>query len=378
MVKRLLVVLMLSAAVHLRAQAPSEPPLLRATVDLTIGRGSDETRDAYIFTSIRGLAFDARGRIVVADGRAHRIMVYSPAGVHEITIGREGAGPGDLRSPCCIAVNAANELWVAEWVGRRYSIFNLAAADAPFVRAIRMPTPPAGRLAAIWWDSGGNVIHESGPGTTADGRRRAHRQFVNASGTVVHEDSIQPPPADSLTGLSFTRTIEGGTARNFVAQPFGAHALRASGPNGEAAAAVSSRYSVAWLDSRGRTMHVIERHVTPPAVSRAEREREEADLRQYAERFSMKRSDIPFDVPRVKAPLEDIGFDHDGRLWIQRAVADGAASEADVYDRAGKLVARMEWPRHIALELSTVKGAAGLGIVSDSLGAQSVVRVRFR
>jgi sugar lactone lactonase YvrE len=64
------------------------PPRLTATIDLTIG-DTNESREAYSFGAIDGLAMDAKGRIVVADAKDHNVRVFSAAGRYLYSIGRK-------------------------------------------------------------------------------------------------------------------------------------------------------------------------------------------------------------------------------------------------------------------------------------------------
>src|SRR5690606_26487291 len=47
---------------------------------------------------------DAAGRVWVADSRSRLLLVVDPAGGEPLLIGREGAGPGELRAPARLAI----------------------------------------------------------------------------------------------------------------------------------------------------------------------------------------------------------------------------------------------------------------------------------
>lgn len=68
-----------------------------------------------------------------------------------------------------------------------------------------------------------------------------------------------------------------------------------------------------------------------------------------------------------------VAFDAEGRLWVQRSVADGAPNEADVYDHDGALVEVVQWPAGISLHLGTFRDSVAYGIRSG--GADDVDRV---
>jgi len=58
--------------------------------------GSMEGEPAYQFGTIAGIDVDSRGRLFVLDQQAREVRVFSPQGEHLMTMGRPGAGPGEL------------------------------------------------------------------------------------------------------------------------------------------------------------------------------------------------------------------------------------------------------------------------------------------
>jgi len=66
--------------------------------------GVIEGAPEYEFGRVTGIAVLSDRRIVVADAMAHQLRFFSPEGVHELTVGREGRGPGEFGSgsltPC--------------------------------------------------------------------------------------------------------------------------------------------------------------------------------------------------------------------------------------------------------------------------------------
>jgi hypothetical protein len=58
--------------------------------------GAVEGAPEYEFGRISGIAVLSDRRIVVADAMAHELRFFSPEGVHELTVGRQGQGPGEF------------------------------------------------------------------------------------------------------------------------------------------------------------------------------------------------------------------------------------------------------------------------------------------
>jgi hypothetical protein len=351
----------------------SAPPSLQGGIELTIG-GVDETRDAYIFGNVNGLALLEDGRILVADNTTHDVRAFGPDGRHLFTFGRVGAGPGDLQRPCCITSGPDRRLWIRDVGNRRYSLFELDSRQATFVRTIRgIVASPRALPDRIQWNERGLIIDI---GQLPD--ERLQRAFLDSTGNAMRWDSLKPPPAESLAVLRSPRRVDGGQAIYYYYQPHGPTALRAHGPRGETAEAVSSNYAVSWFDAARRRITLLQRNVVPPGLSARERREADKELDDVARQTGTSRGLLPFDVPTRKPPLRSLTFDLDGRLWIERSVPDGRPREADVYERDGRRVSVMSWPAHVSLRHGTIKARTAVGVAVDSLGTNTVVRLRFR
>ncbi|MEO5798262.1 MAG: 6-bladed beta-propeller [Gemmatimonadales bacterium] len=349
-----------------------------AEVNLTLG-GDQGTGPEYQFERIDGLAFGKSGRILVADSKANTVRVFDSRGRFEYAIGRSGQGPGDLNRPCCITV-AGETLWVEEGGNQRYSAFSLGLKSSRFLRSIRAPNAMSGANHRVSWDKSGNLIHLSDVFDSKNRSFRLTRTVLDSVGGTLRLDTLPEPPAEDLAVKQITLPVRGEKGGKFastvgIAQPFGAFALRAFGPAGDVAEAVSSTYAITWTQN-GRRLP-IRSSLLPVRVSDRERAEAEQSLGEFLKRNQLSRSDLPFGIPEVKAPLIGLGFDLDGRLWVDRSVGDGQAKTADVYDRNGKHAMVVEWPRNIRLSLRASTGVTALGVAVDSLGVESVVRVQL-
>ena len=292
---------------------------------------------------------------------------------YQFTIGRRGAGPGDLTRPCCLTIAADGRLWIRDVGNRRYSIFDIASTEAKFVRTVRSHVvSPQALSSRIDWDPQRRLVDI---GQSSEAIQRA---FIDAEGNVARWDTLRSPPSDSLAVMRIQRRVEGGVATYWYYQPHGAYALRAFGPSGETADAVSSNYAVTWFDAERRRITLIQRPITGPELSRREQRVANEELDRIVKDNGVSRALLAFGVPRRKAPLRDLGFDLDGRLWVEKTVPDGQPRQADVYDRRGTQLAVMTWPSHIRLDTRTVRGQTAVGVAVDSLGTNTVVRLRFK
>jgi hypothetical protein len=190
------------------------------------------------------------------------------------------------------------------------------------------------------------------------------------------------PDRDSLAEQAIERTLtrdgQRGRGVSVISQPFGPRALRAFGPRGMQALAISSNYAVTVLDGQSRRTALITRRVRSVPVSAAERQAAEDLLAAAARSNGVPRSAIRLSVPARKAPLYALGFDLDGRLWIQRSVADGASNEADVHDAQGRLLFTATWPREVELSHWAIRGREALAVRYDAEGVPQPVRLSFR
>ena len=356
-----------------RSSTQTAPPSLLGSIDLTIG-SVDETRDAYMFGNVSGLALLEDGRILVADNSTHDVRAFGPDGRHLFTIGRAGAGPGDLRSPCCLTSGPGGHLWIRDVGNRRYSLFELGASQARFIRTMRqIVASPRALPDRIQWDERGRTVDIGQLPNDA-----LQRAFLDSAGNAIRWDSLKAPPAESLAVLRSPRRVEGGMAVYYYYQPHGPSALHAHGPQGETAEAVSSNYSVSWFDASRRRLALIRREVVAPELSARERRNANSELDDVVRQTGTARSALPFDVPARKPVLRELGFDLDGRLWVERSVRDGQPREADVYERDGRRVAMMAWPAHVSLRHRTFRARTAVGIAVDSLGTNTIVRLQFR
>jgi DNA-binding beta-propeller fold protein YncE len=76
------------------------------------------------FNRPAGLAFDADGHLLVADGLNHRIQRYTSDGQFLGQWGRHGKGAGEFDLPWGLAVDAENQVYVADWRNDRIQKFD--------------------------------------------------------------------------------------------------------------------------------------------------------------------------------------------------------------------------------------------------------------
>ena len=358
-------------------------PQLTARVNLTIG-GSNESRDEHSFVAISGLAFTPNARMVVTDSRDHMVRVYDSAGALVYTVGRRGSGPGEYVNPISATIDREGLLWIRDDGNRRYNAYELGPERATFRRSVRYDhAPSSNRIEPIPFNEFGQIVSIGAIRDLGTVSKPA-RFHIARDGRVVRVDTIRTPPADSTGDRSVqVKSSTPGVstpATLYYYQPFGPTFLVAHSLTGEWARVVTSRYDIEWFASDGRRLRTIRRSVDGPPLSPAERKRGQKAVDDFLVDARVPASSIP-GMPRRKTPVARIAFDTEGNLWVERSTQDNASREAEVYNREGRQLIALKWVREIDLlgrQSVATFGTQVLGVASDSLGTQSVVRLTWR
>jgi len=273
-------------------------------------------------------------------------------------------------------------LWVVDGSNRRLSLYRVGPSSAQFVRTIPMPDFPSGQMNRVEWITTGEAVVLANFRDGSTGQIGLLRRSINKNGEVIHTDTVPRPSRDSLLEQVIPRKHvdknQRGSGVSVISQPHGPRALRALGPGGTMALAMSSTYAVEVRDAAGKRSALLRLSVVGPTVSRAERQRGEQVLVAAAKANQISRRALRLAVPQNKPPLRALGYDLDGRLWVQRSVSDGKPNEADVYDTAGRWLSVMEWPADVDLSLWAVRGTEGLAVQFDPDGMPRPVKLTFR
>ena len=346
-------------------------PTFEGTINLEFGELDGE--DPYLFSRIESIVEDAGGRIIVADLQSHEVRVFDPDGRFVFRFGGAGEGPGELTDPCCLAFGPDGLLWVRESV--RYSAFELGPESARYEQGLRIAHTGVGMVAPVTFDALGRLV-DIGPiyGSPSDLQMaRLHRNTDGAVDTVM----MASPERRAAGSTTVQRQFDDRPVILYVYQPFGPRWLHAHGPGGAWAETLSSEYSIAYHHADGRVSRIEGRSMMGPALSAEEREYARDWLARDLERLDL--DDHPFDIPGRKPPLAAIYFDRNGRLWVEKARAQGDdMREADVY-QGSTLVARYRWPERVDPgSVPWITELVMLGTTRDELDIRRVARVRFQ
>ena len=358
------------ALIILSKHGPQQTPVrMQGTLVLSIG-ANESAPDEYQFAQIRATAIAPDGRLVVSDAGYKEIRVYDRAGRFQYNLLREGAGPGEIRSPAGIGFSQDGLFWVRDEGNARWSAFRLGERSASFVRIIRRPTRSMGDREPVTFDRAGLPIDITTPWTTDD-LMPTVRLRVDTAGNVIARDTIRHPPRDSVDDVIVTKTDRDGSMTRTTVRPmFGSTLLLAHSPFGEYARVVTQSYDIDWRAEDGKRIRRIRRTTAPVPLSQDER----AAYRQmFAGTGTSPRT------PGTKAPIDNIVFDQEGRLWVVRPSREGTPREADVFDRSGRHVSVMVLPRFTEIGPATpIRNNTAIIRLFDTTGVTRVGLIRFR
>ncbi|NJD21035.1 MAG: 6-bladed beta-propeller [Gemmatimonadetes bacterium] len=286
-----------SAQAQQVVEIPAQDRLLPAQLEEVFRVGSMAGADWETFGDIRGVAFDAQGKLYVFDSQSSRVVVTDTKGKLVRTVGKAGEGPGELRMPVAFTVLRDGTIVIADMGHRAYQLFG---PDGAFQRLVSFgPTgdmirvgdlAPDPRGGAIFSGGGNMMISMSrqGPGgppalPTDRPIERISLSGADAEATLLA--SGWQPPRPQAGQAPVVRS--GGGGGNFIAAVQGPRTFEPGllmGPLGDGGVAYSdsSAYTVKVVSSAGALQRIIRRPFTPrpvtDAMKEAEKERRLAEL----------------------------------------------------------------------------------------------------
>jgi hypothetical protein len=337
---------------------------VRLIEDLRIGSLNNPTT---IFGDISAIAINSAAEIFILDFQSKDVRVFDTAGAYLRTIGRQGAGPGELGFPLDIAMDAADRLWVMDLRNNRYSIFastgELLKEERRTVLATAGGRPLRGRI--------GSDGSFSDAGSGISGRRTASETVFRFDATMalIGQVALPPPPAD---GRCFT--VEGG-AGQCLSIPFGRQSLWTLDGRGHIyVVARSDEYRIAELSPTGDTLRIIMRDVAAAAVQAAERD---SAMKAVTEQAGGTVRPNPSEVPSRKPFMDGLFVSANGEVWVRRVNAAGeAGSRFDVFDGDGLYLGTAVSELTLGEPIEITGDMVYAGILDDA-GVPYVVRLRI-
>jgi hypothetical protein len=358
----------------------------RLVPEMTIGvlDGAEE----YMFGRVLGLGEGPSGDVYVVDAQVPALRVYSPEGVYQATIGRQGEGPGEYAQPDGLAVLSDGRLVLRDPRLGRLTVY-----------------APDGTLLDTWPARAGtflgNPIHSDAadnvwvPVLMEEGLSESG--FVLGLARLGRDGTVRDTVTEPFSGYEPPTLVARSEVGMSVTQlPFSPRAIWTVSPEGYFVAGVSTSYTFT-LDRPGSPLR-IERVVDPvpvaPDEGRLARARVTASLRRTAPGWTWDGPDVPPHKPAYRA----LHVGNDGRIWVlttEEGVElpnedydpeDSGSFPTrweedvafDVFEPDGRYLGRVETPEGFSLYPYPVFGTDYvLAVMNDALDVQRVVRFRI-
>ena len=337
------------------------------------------------FAEIRGVVATRNGNIFVLDYRAQEIRVFDSKGKFLRLAARRGAGPGEITDANGLIVGPDDVVWTNDPRNGRWSAYG---ADGQFLRQLIVSIRSYGYMWAAAADNSGRILDpisvqdpsKVDPATnrpTSVARIRRVRMDTGAADTVDHPVCVTPPPPTATT-IHFRRTD--GSGNRYMGVPFLPRSQTVLTRQGTLWCTPSAEYrlSIHTVGTRGANpfREVVRFDIAAPPVSADERkaavERIDSTARTYGPIVTGSASLIPKNKPVIASIIAD----DQGRVWVRRTDSPAERPEFEVFDAAGRPVARVRAPAKIGTQVF-VTGNFLYTVVLDEFDVASVVRYRI-
>jgi hypothetical protein len=300
-------------------------PLLELGSDAGVGAPADDE-----FAWVSAVSIGPDGRVYVADLGNDRIVVFDTLGVRRDVIGRDGRGPGEFQALYSIA-----------WIGDHLATLDLGNGRLDVRSASgawQVPRPAPGRLVASpvtyrLYQVGPEEVYQWAYRMVDDLLEPTWRRHSRDSAVAEWPRQIDDPLATFPDKVVCTR----GRGFSWFDHPYVPRALAHPARDDRSIAALTSAYRIAVVSATHDTLRIIERTVEPPHLT-------DAEWSRTTDRFNEWLSDKDvaacqpksLERPPHKPFIESLMVGVDGRIWVERNLAEGTVWE--VFDERGQLI----------------------------------------
>jgi len=260
-----------------------------------------------IFGIIISLDVDTAGRLLVLDGQALEVRIYSGTGEHRLSFGRRGSGPGEFQGADQLRATADGRIVVRDQPAGRFSVFSGAGEYLDGRLRASNLTYYTNHL--FYLDGAGRVVNPSLIG---------HLVVYDTDGRSA--DTI-PVPTTGYRAQRLEVAVQGGQATYSI--PFMPEEHWTMTRDGSLLIGVSDSYSVERRNPDGSVLR-IERRVEPAPVTKEEAEQARDRLTQAIRRTSPDWRWQGAEIPSTKPFFRGLQAGRDGTIWVFR---DGPAIE---------------------------------------------------
>ncbi|HEU0054050.1 MAG TPA: 6-bladed beta-propeller, partial [Longimicrobium sp.] len=330
--------------------------------------GSADDDGAAAFGNVVDFALDELGRVWVADALRPELRVFDGRGTLVRTVGRRGAGPGELALVAGMDWDARGRLWVLDAGNARFAVYDTSGAALATHRRTATTT-------VVPWPGGFD----------AEGRLYDTGSILGTGGAlaeVVVRTDTALERADTFRLPRFQpkmfETARSDARRREVAQvnvPFTGTQVWRVDRDGGVWVAETERYRLERFDFGGRKTRAVERESEPLSVTREERDRM---LEGYLA-FERKGGHVDASkIPRSHPALNSFFF-AGGYLWAQPSYRAGTLPSLDVFEPDGRYLGRIQAPVRILAEPApVVRGDRMAALTRDANDVPVIVLLEIR
>jgi hypothetical protein len=344
----------------------SSPPRIDSVPLLQIG---SEEPGPYQFAYVLDGLLSAGGEIVVVEASANEIRVFSSAGEHAATYGRQGDGPGEFRALFAVLEHRGDSLLALDGRLRRVTIFPTSSAGPPRV----FEGQYEGNF-AVFGAAEDSLLLLFSPGSGMRRDLSPGRQWII---TDILAMSTHDGQVDTIAKLPDRERVVAtdGNAPMIVPMRYAIHATSRDGFYW----ATPDRYEIGFRGPDGSLRRLLRRPVQPrpvepPMIAQYIDGQVEGVLRARGEEAAAAtRQRYQSDPYGDEIPLFSSAFvDRDQRLWVSESSwpSEDIPTGWSVFSPEGVWLGDLEAPRRV--RLLDARGDTVLGIWHDELDVQHV------
>lgn len=345
----------------------STAPLIDSVPQLRIG---SEVPGPYQFAYIADGLLLANNDIAVADLVAGEVRVFSSAGEHAATYGRQGDGPGEFRGLFTVLEHGGDSLLAWDGRLRRATIFPKSSPSAP-------PRVVEGRYEGNFevfgaTENGPLLLYS--PGSSFRRDLSPGRQWIITPILAMDTNEGQ---VDTITKLPDRERVVATDGNAPMLVPL-RYAIQAATRNGFYWA-TPDKYEIRFFDPSGKLRRILRRPIQPRAV-------EPAMIAQYVEtqveEVARTRGDEAAAAARLRYESDSYGeeiplfasafVDREQRLWVSESEwpSDAFPTRWSIFSPDGVWLGDLETPERV--RILDALGDEVLGVWHDELDVQHV------
>ena len=314
------------------------------------------------------------GSLLVADSKPAEVMRFDAGGRYVGSIGREGAGPGEYRSP--YLAMRGDTLVVHDPSLSRAVMFSLVTSQ---VFTQRMTTPRY--FAKVDVDGGGRAVAPmmAPPDSTA-GPRSA---FVRFSLDGSRIDTVFMPERPRGDARWIVR--EGKLTKFEMLVPLQPRDVHAVDPTGGFITGWSGAFTLRATRDGRDTVRLISRPENAGTISADEKaaivDAKVLEVKGQAPEAVLRASLVASAIPDARPSFEHVQVDRSGRIWARRSTSDTTTLQFDLFDRDGRWldvlqVDASQWTRTWWAPVSFSRDGVAV-VIEDADGRPAVLVYRL-